>query len=138
MEGACVHASPIAGEGRFLELLKLQQALELFQKLYPATKFPDGHPDLATCLNNLGALLRAMGAFEKALGARESSVAERVSAGTTLAKLFDDADELLRDDLDHLMEQVRGEFPQFYNEYLSARVIKDIGVRHGQPAAPPA
>ena len=31
----------------------------MYKKLYPPEKYPDGHPDLATSLNNLGALLDA-------------------------------------------------------------------------------
>ena len=37
------------------------QALEMRKKLYPASRYPQGHPDLAISLNNLGALLRARG-----------------------------------------------------------------------------
>ena len=31
-----------------------RDALEMYRRLYPAEKYPDGHPDLAASLNNLG------------------------------------------------------------------------------------
>jgi tetratricopeptide (TPR) repeat protein/CHAT domain-containing protein len=42
-------------------------ALELRRKLYPPERFPDGHPDLALSLHNLGAVLLEMGEPAKAL-----------------------------------------------------------------------
>jgi hypothetical protein len=44
-----------------------RQSLEMRRKLYAAAKHPNGHPDLATSLNNLGAVLQAMGQAEQAL-----------------------------------------------------------------------
>ena len=41
----------------------------------PASKYPDGHAQLATSLNNLGYLLQAMGQAEKALPFLEQSLA---------------------------------------------------------------
>ena len=38
----------------------------MYKRLYPADKYPDGHPDLATSLNNLGFLLQARGEYGKA------------------------------------------------------------------------
>jgi tetratricopeptide (TPR) repeat protein len=38
---------------------RLRKALELYQRVYPREKYPDGHPDLALSLNNLGAVLQA-------------------------------------------------------------------------------
>ncbi len=40
----------------------------LFERLYPKSDFPKGHPDLATSLNNLGFLLQAQGAYGEARG----------------------------------------------------------------------
>src|SRR5262245_66158019 len=40
--------------GQLAEVVdKLRQTLEMRQKLYPAAKYPDGHPDLALSLSNL-------------------------------------------------------------------------------------
>ena len=68
--------------------------------------------------------------FTAALGSRESSVAERAGARTSLADLFKQADDILREELDQLMELLRASEPQFYTEYFTARVIKDLGLRH--------
>jgi CHAT domain-containing protein len=40
----------------------------MFQRLYPADKYPQGHPDLAQGLANLGLLLQAQGEYGQALG----------------------------------------------------------------------
>jgi CHAT domain-containing protein/Tfp pilus assembly protein PilF len=48
-------------------LAPARQALAIRQRLYPAADYPDGHDDLATSLNNLGAFLEAMGEHGKAL-----------------------------------------------------------------------
>ena len=68
--------------------------------------------------------------FSGAIGERESGVAERVGARVNLFELFDVADKTLSEELDPLMELVRGSQRQFYNEYFAARVIKDLGTRH--------
>jgi CHAT domain-containing protein/Tfp pilus assembly protein PilF len=44
-----------------------EEALALRQQLYPKERYPDGHPDLAASLNNLGFLLQAQGDSGKAL-----------------------------------------------------------------------
>ncbi|MBI3365892.1 MAG: hypothetical protein HY033_13420 [Ignavibacteriae bacterium] len=77
--------------------------------------------------------------FGSALGERESSAAGRTGLTTTLTTLFDQADEILAEDLDRLMETVRDANNDFYNTYFSARVIKDTGIRHkkAEPAPPP-
>ncbi|MFL5340156.1 MAG: CHAT domain-containing tetratricopeptide repeat protein [Gemmataceae bacterium] len=46
---------------------KIRQALEIRRKLYPASKYPAGHPDLADSLNNMGYMLQALGYAESAL-----------------------------------------------------------------------
>ena len=40
----------------------------MHQALYPKEQYPQGHPDLATSLNNLGALLQAQGEYGEARG----------------------------------------------------------------------
>src|SRR5262249_49264247 len=66
-------------EGRVDDALGLaREALRIREQLYPASTHPDGHPDLATSINNLGALLRDRGdcagaqpLYERALAMRE-------------------------------------------------------------------
>src|SRR5262245_23935224 len=54
--------------GRYKEAVELlTQALAMRQQLYPKDKYPQGHPQLAQSLSNLGALLQARGDYAKAL-----------------------------------------------------------------------
>jgi CHAT domain-containing protein/tetratricopeptide (TPR) repeat protein len=54
-----------------------EQALAMCRRLYPEARFPQGHPDLALSLNNLGFLLQAMGEYGKALPYYEQALAMR-------------------------------------------------------------
>jgi tetratricopeptide (TPR) repeat protein len=55
-------------QGRYAAATKhLRQALEIRELLYSADKYPSGHPDLATSLNNLGQLLQCQGDYAGAL-----------------------------------------------------------------------
>jgi hypothetical protein len=87
----------------------------------------------------LADLKSRIAAFEEALKDVSTSVAERSGARSMLSDLFIQADEVLKDEMDQMMQVFRTTDPEFYNEYRSARVIKDLGVRHnkaGQSAAP--
>src|SRR5207249_121329 len=44
-----------------------EQALAMTRRLYPQSKYPDGHADLARSLNSMGSVLRATGSAKKAL-----------------------------------------------------------------------
>src|SRR5262249_46191996 len=44
-----------------------QRALAMFESLYPRDRYPQGHPQLAIGLNNLGSLLQDQGEYGKAL-----------------------------------------------------------------------
>jgi CHAT domain-containing protein/Tfp pilus assembly protein PilF len=44
----------------------LERSLAMRRKLYPQERFPQGHPDLAESLNNLGLLLKARGDYAQA------------------------------------------------------------------------
>jgi len=62
--------------GRAAEALgKARAALAIRETLYPPSKYPDGHPDLAGSLNILGFLHMAMGTYEKSLVEFERSLA---------------------------------------------------------------
>ena len=80
-------------------------------------------------------------AYDAAIRDVASGIAERTGARTAVSDLFVQADEVLKEELDALMQSFRVSDPEFFNDYRAARVIKDIGVRHnktGHPAAPPA
>jgi hypothetical protein len=68
--------------------------------------------------------------YAVAVGAREVSVADRKGARSTLNDLFDKADELIHEELDRFIEMLRPTETELYNKYFSARVVKDIGIRH--------
>ena len=78
-------------------------------------------------------------AYDAATKQVSSGMAERVGARTAVSDLFNQADQILKDEIDRMMQFFRVSAPEFYNDYRAARVIKDTGVRHnkaGQPAAP--
>ncbi|MFO0879790.1 MAG: CHAT domain-containing tetratricopeptide repeat protein [Gemmataceae bacterium] len=54
------------GEGKYTEATKVAvQALEMDEKLYPASRYPSGHPDLARSLNNLAFLYFTQAEYAK-------------------------------------------------------------------------
>jgi CHAT domain-containing protein len=55
----------------------LERNLQLRRRLYPTDRFPQGHPDLASNLNNLGFVLNTLGRPEKALPLYEQALAMR-------------------------------------------------------------
>jgi CHAT domain-containing protein/Tfp pilus assembly protein PilF len=65
-------------QGKFAEATKMmKQALAMYQRLYPRGKYPQGHPDLATSLHNLGTLLWAQGEYAAARPYLEQALAMR-------------------------------------------------------------
>ncbi len=49
-------------------LEKARQLLRIMERLYPKDGYPQGHPDLAASLNNLGYLLHAQGDYGEGAG----------------------------------------------------------------------
>ncbi len=47
----------------------------MYHALYPTERYPEGHPDLAHSLNNLGVVSREQGAYREALGYFERALA---------------------------------------------------------------
>ena len=42
------------------------------------------------------------------------------------------------EDIDNSMERLKDKYPEFYNEYMSARIIKETGGGgHKKPPSPP-
>ncbi|MGD8778963.1 MAG: hypothetical protein PVH88_08375 [Ignavibacteria bacterium] len=68
-----------------------------------------------------------------AFNAQAEKMAERSSEREKLTSLFKDADSVLYEELDPMMELFIDTNPDFYNEYQAARVIKDLGVGRGGP-----
>lgn len=69
--------------------------------------------------------------YKQAFADREQSVARRITARGVLQDLFHEADEILRNRLDRLMENFKTSHPEFYGAYHSGRRVKNLaGVRH--------
>ena len=65
--------------------------------------------------------------FAGANNEQDTGFAERVSANAELEIIFDKIDELLKEEIDSVMESFREKDSGFYNAYQTARVIKDLG-----------
>jgi hypothetical protein len=75
-------------------------------------------------------LRQSAGSFTNTASAPRAAITARKSAGTLLKPQFADAGNLLKEQLDSLMEKFRGSHPAFYEEYWNARQIIDYGTRH--------
>ncbi|HMS34393.1 MAG TPA: hypothetical protein PKC91_09920 [Ignavibacteria bacterium] len=75
--------------------------------------------------------------YSKALGAQDTGGAVKKGAYKSLSTLFKDADSLL-DSIDKLMENYKDSNEDFYAGYKTARVIKDLGIRHNEEEEPEA
>lgn len=92
--------------------------------------------DYGVTQDRLESLKRRIDAYQEALGDRESSVARRKGARLSFRAYMEQAKELLENEVDNLMADFKKSDPQFYNEYIEARSVKKVGLRHkGQPAA---
>ena len=58
-----IHTSPFDTQA----LPHYREFLAMYQKLYPPSKYPDGHPDLASSLSHLGVALQSLGQAEQGL-----------------------------------------------------------------------
>ncbi|MFA6597144.1 MAG: hypothetical protein WCS69_05415 [Ignavibacteriaceae bacterium] len=70
-------------------------------------------------------LKQKIDAFNTAINTHEESGSERSRTYIELNRAFSAADYVLRGDIDCLMEILREDNPEIYNEFLSARLIKD-------------
>jgi len=83
------------------------------------------------------------GLFHEAKAAHKGGSAEKSSANMAMDEAFATADDILKGDIDRMMEIPREENPDMYNEYISSRVIKDLsGTKKGNggtaTTSPPA
>jgi len=75
--------------------------------------------------------------YADAIGNKDASYASKSAARQTLSQLFDQADVVLKNEIDSLMESFKTANEIFYNKYWSARVIKDLGLGHNDKPTPP-
>ena len=82
-------------------------------------------------------LLNKIVEYEAALGVKDTSFATKSATRQTLSQLFDQADLVLKTEIDALMENFKADNKMFYDQYWSARVIKDLGLGHDEGPEPP-
>ena len=84
----------------------------------------------------IAALDTKLTAFNASMGARETGADISTAAFGQLELKFKEADALLKEQMDKIMEVFRNSDPQFYNEYKNSREIADLGVRHREEETP--
>jgi len=94
--------------------------------------------DYAVSAETLTALQTAITNFEAAVADVGSSTANRTGARIAVYDGFDTADNLLKNQIDQLMESVKKTNVQLFNEYLAARVINDLGGPRSSKSTAPA
>ena len=74
----------------------------------------------------LSAIKTQIDKYAAALEGTEVKAAEKTATRQALSQAYDQADHVLYDMIDPLMEIFRSSDSYFYNQYFSARVIKDL------------
>ncbi|MCX6148943.1 MAG: hypothetical protein NTX22_00295 [Ignavibacteriales bacterium] len=74
--------------------------------------------------------------FELTIGEQGTGYSERGGARKSLNVLFEQASLLLKEEIDGLVESYKDENSDFYNQYITARGIKNLGVRHRKKEEP--
>lgn len=98
----------------------------------------DALKDFSILPADLTAFKDQIAVYSQALGSREERVASHKAAYISLNALFTRMDQILKSDLDKLMELVKTEAPEFYDTYFAARAIKRLGHRSKPVTEPPA
>lgn len=116
---------------RDTELTDVVTSIKNLADGYAAALAPYGVTPVA-----ITALDTKINSYSTSIGGKDSSFSTKVAAGKVLPELFDDADSILKDQLDRMMEMFAPTDQQFYLEYKSAREIKDLGHRFDEPDEP--
>jgi hypothetical protein len=69
--------------------------------------------------------------FTTLIAKPRNAIGTRVTATAKLVELFKQGDEILYNRMDKLAEKYRSSNKDFYLSYKNARIIVDMGVRHG-------
>ena len=81
-----------------------------------------------------------LAALKTAAENKDAGFTDRAAVREALYILFDTTDSLLKEEADGIVEVVKESYPDFYNQYFAARVIKDLGGKRGgsdNPEEPP-
>jgi len=84
----------------------------------------------------LADLQEKIDAFAAALDGKDTGFANRSALRKVLTDQFDAADAILAEQMDTLIELVRKNNTLFYNQYFSARGIKDLGMGRKEEEKP--
>jgi hypothetical protein len=85
----------------------------------------------------LAALDASIEALRTSINEKQVGVVDRVSARMEIANLIAEADDILFEQLDRLIDLFRVTNPAFFEKYWIARSIPNLGVRHQPPAPAP-
>ena len=75
--------------------------------------------------------------YQGSIGSKETSFATKSAARISLSQLFENTDNILKNEMDTLVENFKNGNKTFYDKYWSARTIKDLGLGHGGDDTPP-
>jgi hypothetical protein len=78
----------------------------------------------------ISALDTQLSSFSSSIGTRTSGSSIGVSALKQVKTRFDDADAILEEQMDKIMEVFHNSDTQFYDAYFNSRQIIDLGIRH--------
>jgi len=81
----------------------------------------------------LTALGNKLAALEDSAENKSTGHTNRSALRTKLDDLFESTDDLLSEQLDHLIELLREKESAFYNQYFAARVVYDLGGSQDKP-----
>jgi hypothetical protein len=84
------------------------------------------------------ALLDKIAEYKRSLSTKDTGFSLKTATHLTLKQLFREADKVLKEEIDSLMENFKADNKLFYDEYQSARGIKDLGLGHNGTQEPPA
>jgi len=105
---------------------------DIAQNIHDALVVPAILPNLANYgadTTSLAALQTAITTFSGFLGIPQLQASVSTTATGTLAEHFTDMLDNLKNQLDSIMVQFKASNPRFYNNFISARVIHNVGVR---------
>jgi hypothetical protein len=85
---------------------------------------------------DIESLVAELAAYRKQREEQQLKIAESKAAREMLYASFDEATDILREEIDPLIELVETIDPEFYNRYKAARVIKDIGGHTAKSSKP--
>ena len=94
-----------------------------------------GLADCGIAQQDVTGVQEKVAAYDASIGGRERSTAGRSGARKSLTSFFKEADRILAEEIDQYMKVLKPKHSQLYDEYVSARTVKNVGLRHRKPAA---